>query len=260
MNETPEAIPSKNKSRFQLFVLAFIGLGLIAYCVFGAINLLSPKVKTPTQTQDNGVPTPSKKAQALIQDSADWDIVFEEQFESDTNLNGWNYGNASTEEMESNIDFKDGKYIWEVSNKNTILVSLAPLTVPELRDFRISADVKLTSGTYKPVYGIVFRDSSNTDYYLFGIYGEGFVISKYRGEDFTRLVDYQKSQAILPQDSNRLTVIGKGSYFVFLINDQFVYELTDKDIRKGGFGYGVGLYVKDLRNSFEFDNFMLQTP
>ena len=50
------------------------------------------------------------------------------------------------------------------------------------------------------------------------------------------------------------------AFFVFLINDQYVYELTDNEIKNGGFGYGIGLYHADLHNTFEFDNFIIQAP
>lgn len=249
--------------------MAVIGLGLIGYCIFGAIALLAPK-QTTTETEiateaaeqatENIVQTPNDRAQILMDESAQWDIVFEDTFDSDANVNGWNYGEASIEQMDSNLEIKDGKYSWEVSTKDGIFVRLNPMTAPSPENFRVSADVKLTSGTYKPVYGIVFRDASFDDYYSFGIYGESFLIDKNYGAQFTRFVDSQKTKAISPQESNRLTVIGKGSFFVFLINDQYVYELTDNEIKNGGFGYGVGLYHADLHNTFEFDNFIIQAP
>lgn len=261
VSETPQA---ENKAtKFPFLILALLGLGLIGYCIFGAFSLITSKqtaTDMPAQSTNNGVPTPSKKAQALMDESAEWAVVFEESFDSDTNVNGWNYGEASVEQMDSNLEIKDGKYKWEVSTKDRIFVRLNPMTAPTPKNFRVSADVKLTSGTYKPVYGIVFRDASFDDYYSFGIYGESFLIEKNYGDQFTRFVDSQKSQAISPQESNRLTVIGKGSFFVFLINDQYVYELTDNDIKNGGFGYGIGLYHADLRNTFEFDNFIIQAP
>lgn len=256
--------PEKKATKLPFVILALLGLGLVGYCIFGAFVLLNPKQATtdsPVQLITNdGIPTPSKKAQALMDESAEWAVVFEESFDSDTNMNGWNYGEASVEQMDSNLEIKDGKYKWEVSTKDRIFVRLNPMTAPNPRDFRISADIKLTSGTYKPVYGIVFRDASFDDYYSFGIYGESFLIEKNYGDQFTRFVDSQKSQAVSPQESNRLTVIGKGSFFVFLINDQYVYELMDSDIKNGGFGYGIGLYHADLHNTFEFDNFIIQAP
>jgi len=270
MSQTPETPqPETKATKLPFVILAFLGLGLIGYCIFGAFTLLSPKQTTPeTEVKPNAVDqtneitakTPSKKAQALMDESEEWAVVFEESFNSNANVNGWHYGEGSTEQMDSNLKIEDGKYKWEVTTRDRIFARLNPITSPSPRNFRVSADVKLTSGTYKPVYGIVFRDASFDDYYSFGIFGETFLIDKNYGDQFTRFVDSQKSQAISPQESNRLTVIGKGSFFVFLINDQYVYELTDNDIKDGGFGYGIGLYHADLHNTFEFDNFIIQAP
>lgn len=265
--EAPQ--PEHKTTKLPFVILAFLGLGLVGYCIFGVFTLLNPKQTTPetaaaTEAADQATETitqmPSDEAQALIDESAEWAVVFEESFDSDTNMNGWHYGEGSTKEMDSNLKIEDGKYKWEVTTKDRIFARLNPMTAPSPRNFRVSADVKLTSGTYKPVYGIVFRDASFDDYYSFGIYGESFLIDKNYGDQFTRFVDSQKSQAISPQESNRLTVIGKDSLFVFLINDQYVYELTDNDIKDGGFGYGIGLYHADLHNTFEFDNFIIQAP
>jgi len=262
--ETP--LPENKLPKFPIFIVVFIGLGLIGYCIFGAITLFAPKqtettsLETTDEPAEKGVSTPSREAQALMDESAEWAVVFDESFDSDTNVNGWNYGEFSLEQMDGNIEIKNGKYLWEVTTKDTIFVRLNPITGPQLRNFRLSADVKLTSGTYKPVYGIVFRDGSFDDYYFFGIYGESFIIDKNHGETFTRFIESQKSQAILPQESNQLTVIAKDSLFVFLINDQYVYELVDDEIKTGGFGYGIGLYHVDLHNTFEFDNFVIQSP
>ncbi|GAB4566185.1 MAG: hypothetical protein Fur0017_04570 [Anaerolineales bacterium] len=264
MNENNKMLPTENNiPKLSIIILALIGIGLFSYCIFGAFALFAPPQTlsiSPTNAEGGSIPTPSKKAQALMDESAKWAVVFDESFDSDTNVNGWNYGEASIEQMDSVLEIKDGKYKWEVSTKDRIFVRLNPRTAPDPKNFRVSADVKLTSGTYKPVYGIVFRNASFDDYYSFGIYGESFLIEKNYGDQFTRFVDSQKSQAISPQESNRLTVIGKGSFFVFLINDQYVYELMDSDIKNGGFGYGIGLYHADLHNTFEFDNFIIQAP
>ena len=250
----------ENKSKFPVFVLAFIGLALIGYCIFGGISLLAPKTVTPEISEETTQQKPSNAAQTLIDESSQWVTVFDEDFDSNFNVNGWGVGNGSSEDMESNLEIQDGKYTWDVTSKNTFLVHLSPITAPPVTDFKLSADIKLTSGTYEPIYGVLFRDDPNGDFYFFGIHGETFVIEKYIAGSYTRFVDSQKSSAILPDGTNKLTVIAKGPQFVFLINDQYVYELVDDSIEKGGVGYGVEFNEADLHNTFEFDNFVVQFP
>lgn len=271
MSEPIDLESQKEKtSKLPMIVLGIIGVGVIGYCIFGAIMMLNPNllssVREPTIPSvleplliENGTaqPTPSKRAQKLLDDSSQWNLVLDETF--DTNINNWNMGAGSTDEIISTLDFKNGKYLWDITSKNTIMASVGPYELEPLTDFRLSADVKLTSGTYKPVYGIVFRSQTGGEYF-FGIYGEGFMVEKRYNENFARIIENVKSPAISPEESNRLTVIAKGSYFVFLINDQFVGEMIDEEIKEGSVGFGVVFYHVDLQNSFEFDNFSLQTP
>lgn len=270
MSQTPEIPqPEKKAVKLPFVILALLGLGLIGYCIFGAFALLNPKQSAPetgtaaevnSQNSENGSPTPSKDAQALMDESAQWATIFEETFDTNTNVNGWNMGEASTAEIESDLEVRDGKYVWDVISKNKVTGILSPMTLSTMSDFHLSADVKLTSGTYKPVYGVVFRDNPNGDGYFFGIYGETFLIDKYYAGTTTRFADSQKTPAIRPQESNRLTVIAKDSLFVFLINDQFVFEVVDAGIDHGTLGFGVAFFHIDLQNSFEFDNFIVKTP
>lgn len=270
MNQNPEIPqPETKATKLPFVILALLGLGLTGYCIFGAFTLLNPKQSVPEteaaaegidQNSENASPTPSEDAQVLMDESARWATVFEETFDSNTNVNGWNMGEGSTAEIESNLEIKDGKYMWDVTSKNKITGILSPMTLSTMSDFRLSADVKLTSGTYKPVYGVVFRDNPNGDGYFFGIYGETFLIDKYHSGSTTRFIESQKTPAILPQESNRLTVIAKDSFFVFLINDQFVFEVVDEGIDQGTLGFGVTFFHVDLQNSFEFDNFIVQVP
>ena len=252
MSQTPEIPqPETKATKLPYVILALLGLGLIGYCIVGAFTLLSPRQSAPEtetaaegidQNSENGSPTPSEDAQALIDESAQWTTVFEETFNSNTNVNGWNMGEDSTAEIESDLEIKDGKYVWGVTSKNKVTGILSPMTLSTVSDFRLSADVKLTSGTYKPVYGVVFRENPNGDGYFFGIYGETFLIDKYYSGSTTRFAESQKTQAIRPQETNRLIVIAKDSFLVFLINDQFVFEVVDEGIDQGTLGFGVTFF------------------
>lgn len=252
MSQTPKyPNPETKATKLPYVILALLGLGLIGYCIVGAFTLLSPRQSAPEtetaaegidQNSENGSPTPSEDAQALIDESAQWTTVFEETFNSNTNVNGWDMGEDSTAEIESDLEIKDGKYVWGVTSKNKVTGILSPMTLSTVSDFRLSADVKLTSGTYKPVYGVVFRETPNGDGYFLGIYGETFLIDKYYSGSTTRFAESQKTQAIRPQETNRLTVIAKDSFLVFLINDQFVFEVVDEGIDQGTLGFGVTFF------------------
>lgn len=260
-------LPGREKSRLPIVILSILGIALVGYCILGTLVLFKPdavstgETSTPTSNATL-IPVTAPQAnptiQALATNSASqWPILFSDTFDKDQNY--WPIENSSGESYDDILEIKDGKYLWSFTSKNSFSAITTP-TVIDVTDFHLSADVKLTSGTYKPVYGLVFRDNVNGDLYKFGIYGEGFMVDMYYNEAWTSLIEYTKSSAISPQETNRLTVIAVGPHFTFFINDQYVAEATDDHIKDGIVGFGVDIPVGGLQNSFEFDNFVLRTP
>jgi len=74
------------------------------------------------------------------------------------------------------------------------------------------------------------------------------------------MIEFTKSSAIVPDGSNRLTVIADSSAFIFYINDQFAGRMTDDHIASGTTAVAIELLDADLKAVFEFDNFELRTP
>lgn len=268
MNDNIETNPpNKEKSRLPIVILSILGIALTGYCIFGVLVLFKPQTASAAETStpsSNATSIPTAVTQgnstleALATTSADqWPILFSDTFDEDQN--NWPIENASGEEYDDILEIKEGKYLWSFTSKKEFFARTTP-TVISVSDFHLSADLKLTSGTYKPVYGLVFRDNPNGDLYKFGIYGEGFLVDMYHNQAWTSLIEYTKSSAISPQETNRLTIIAKGSHFIFFINDQYVAEMIDDHIKEGVVGFGVDIPVGGLQNSFEFDNFVLRIP
>lgn len=263
--------PGGNTPKLPLIIMAMIGIGLIGYCIFGAIVLLNPNRRAPAETNilvtstltsiptSTSLPAPRETAQAPeTKPASQWTVLLADTF--DTNLSNWDIGEFLTEDIDAHLKIGGGKYHWDATPKNTIQFRSFPSTLPQVTDFQLSTDVKLTGGTYAPVYGLVFRENSNGDGYFFGIYGESFTITKSVGGEQENIVEIQKSQAVLPQDVNHLMVIAEGSNFEFYINDQLVHEMVDETSAQGVVGLGVTFYKVDLQNTFEFDNFIVKVP
>lgn len=268
MADDIETDPNQDtKSKLPVVALAILGLALAGYCIFGAITLLKPALSNatlkPTHSAATAInptstPTLANNIQILATNSVnEWPIIFSDTF--DENQNIWPIENTSGSEYDDILEIKEGKYLWSFTSKKEFFARTTPIVLP-VTDFHLSADLKLTRGTYKPVYGLVFRDNSNGDLYKFGVYGEGFVVDMYYNQAWTSLIEYTKTSAISPQESNRLSIIAEGSHFIFFINDQYVAEMTDDHIKDGVVGFGVDVPLGGLQNSFEFDNFELRAP
>lgn len=263
---TEPPIPIKEKiPLLPIIVLALVGLGLTIFCIFGVLlnrtSLFASATPTSQVTPEYVIPpTPDENIQSLATQSANqWDVVISDTF--DSNENRWYIGDASTNEMDSNLDIKDGKYVWDIKSKANIITSVFPSIMQPVRDFRAFADLKLTSGRYRCSYGLIFRANANTGTgYIFGIYGDQFIVFLNDVSTERIIIDSTRSTAILPQETNRLTVIGEMNRFLLFINNQYVGEFTDNTFKEGVLGFAVWLYEADLENSFEFDNFEVRVP
>lgn len=261
--------PEGKKPKLPIIALSLIGMALAGYCIFGILVLLKPGQFTapaeaspsPTATLTREAiasPTPERPTQALSTDSASqWPILVSDSFDSNQNI--WNTESVSNEDYSYAFNIKEGKYVWSLTSKMGAFIRTYAGVAP-VSNFYLSAELKLTKGTYKPDYGLVFRENPVGDFYYFGIYGEGFVVNIYNNQAWSEIIEYTKSSAILPQEANLLTVIAEESHFMFFINNQFVSEITDDRIKEGNAGFGVGFPKGDLQNTFEFDNFILRVP
>lgn len=267
MTENSEPpIPIKEKfPMLPIIVLAFLGLGLIIFCIFGILlnGISSFAFATPTSqfTPEYVIPpTPDEYIQSVSTQSVNtWDVVISDSFNG--NENRWHFGDASTNDFDSSLDMKDGKYIWDLKSKTGIITSVYPAALQPVGDFHASADFKLTSGIYRCSYGLMFRGNIDTGTgYLFGIYGDKFIVFRNDLSSEGMIIDSTRSAAILPQETNRLTVIGEKNRFLLFINNQYVGEFTDNTFEEGILGFAVWLYEADLSNSFEFDNFEVRVP
>jgi hypothetical protein len=153
----------------------------------------------------------------------------------------------------------DRSYQWQATSKRGFISWITAHDEP-LTDFHVSVDAERVSGSDSSDYGLVFREDGNGNFYYIGVTGEGFFVSTYHADEWIDVVDFTYSSAVHPDESNRITVIGSGSYFVFLINDVIVAEAVDDRIPRGTTALAMQIYEADLEVTITFDNFELRVP
>ena len=194
-------------------------------------------------------------AQSILATQAPWRPLFVESFAD--NRRGWPTGLQQDEFIAVTAVITDGKYLWTVNpKKGNSYWNLIPTGGKALTDFsaavnlrfiRGSDDGALSSAAY--AYGLVFRHV-NDDYGFFGLQNNGkfrVLIVYHTGiyQDIT-----QSAAAIRTQSGqvNRIAVRAIGSNFIFLINDQVVWQLTE-DMAPGEIGLGVDVRSKQGRGA-----------
>lgn len=231
---------------------------LVLFCFF-----LIACISSYTQLESASTPDTQATATAIAainevsEHTKDWRIVYKERFDSNKRYL-WHTYESENELAKAILEVKDGAYVWTLTAYDGFY-HRAKSRVRTVSSFHISVDVYMKSGK-DAAYGIVFRENED-DYYIFRITDDQYysVLLQFDDEWIT-LLDWTKSKAIKPYEINRLTVMGQRTHFYFFINDQFVAEVEDDSIPKGGISFYAGLDRKGDKAVIEFDNVILLAP
>jgi hypothetical protein len=199
-------------------------------------------------------------ADAMIATQTSWPAVITETF-NDNHL-GWPVGPSEDEFIAVDTTITDGKYAWTVNpKKGGSYENLIPEAGGEFPDFYASVDIQFVRGNDDDgyAYGLVFRRVED-DYGFFGVESDGrFRVMVVHDTGIYTLIDYD-APAVLPGQPNRLTVRAIGSDFVFQINDQVVWYLSDDSLDPGEIGLGVDALSQGGEARVEFTNFEVRAP
>ncbi len=216
---------------------------------------------TPNQTATQQVLNVTSTAQ-VIQTSvaeveSEWKIVISDPF--DNNNEEWPTGARDGEFANTDRKVEDGKYVWDIFANKGVISWVGARNDP-VADFYVSVEAKKVGGTSEYDFGLVFREDEDVNFYYFGVDEDGFFVLLNYNDEWIDIVVYESSSAILPGEVNRIAVLARGSYFVFLINDEVVAEASDDHIPSGTTAIGIQIHGEGLQAIFEFDNFELRTP
>ncbi len=212
----------------------------------------------PTQKDQNAQATVTAWAPTLTA-RANWQVIMADGFEKTSNPEGWYTGNVNTERTVGSRKVEEGVYRWKLRALQGTTWYSIPRN-PKFQDFRLSIDAYKIGGGPTSFYCAAFRIVDSDNYYRFCVKEtqEFKVDGRFKGK-WTTIVDWTDSPAIRASETNRLSVSGVGSHFVFEINDQYVWDLEDYRLTYGTPGVAIEMGQGD-ETTFEFDNFALQRP
>ncbi len=127
-----------------------------------------------------------------------------------------------------------------------------------LADFYLTAQAQQVSGPADGSVGLLLRQWDDENYYLFRISQDQYYsFYLFSADEPIPLIDWTPDPSIRPSEPNQLTVVGKGSHFLFFINGEWVDESFDSSIEEGRFGLVAGLFNQGEAAIVEFDDFVL---
>ncbi len=203
-------------------------------------------------------------AQSILATQAPWRPLFVESFAD--NRRGWPTGIKQDESILVTSVITNGKYLCTVNPKHgNSYWNMLPTSGKALTDFSAAVSLRFirgsddssSAGSY--AYGLVFRHV-NDDYGFFGLQNNGkfrMLVVYHTGiyQDIT-----QSAPAIRQSgQANRIAVRAIGSNFIFLINDQVVWQLTE-DMAPGEIGLGVDVRSKQDEAQVEFTDLQVHAP
>jgi hypothetical protein len=170
-----------------------------------------------------------------------------------------------------NTDFSKGWYLEDdehthitVSEKGAlVLTSLQPvgwhswsMYYHSLQNFYLEATLHTSTCSGSDRYGLVFRAPDNNHGYFYGVSCDGqYNLSSYDGTNFTTLIDYTKSSAILSgsNQTNRLGVMARGSEIDLYVNGVPIQQINDSTYTSAGV-FGVFIASQATANfTYEMD-------
>ena len=221
-----------------------------------AQDSLAATTTVESAAKDHSQPLPASLSELP---AAHWPLVLSDQF--DSNTNAWNpFRDFSDEYGTRSFTFSSGKYRWEVLPDRDVNLHDYPDT-NALTDFYVSVELRQTSGPDTADYGLAFRLISGNEFYKFSISDtQQYSWQMLNGGEWTTLVPWTETEAIVPGGDNQIAVLAEGEHFMFFINDRFVNEGDNPGLRQGRAGLVIDTFDPGITTTFEFDNFEVREP
>jgi hypothetical protein len=197
--------------------------------------------------------------QALLEEAGQWRVLLSDTF--DDNRFGWFTGEQADPELATMAwSIVGGKYRWQGKATSGFVWWVTPES-EAMTDFSLSASIQQTSQPELGEYGLVFRQTSDEDYYLFEVNGSNqYALYLHSADGWEILIDWTHHPVISTGTPNRLEVVAQGTYFACIINDEFVADYSDERLSQGAVGLLVGLSNPGEEATWEFDDFVLRAP
>jgi hypothetical protein len=176
---------------------------------------------------------------------------------------GWPVGPSDDDYFSITTTVKSKKFAWAFVPKQSAYANAYPLNPKAYSDFSATVKVKFVQGGEdgNTAVGLVFRHADQ-DYGFFGIDPNGNyrIILAFVGSGVQENQE-DKSAAIHTGAGqvNQLTVRAVGADFVFQVNDEVVWQVS-QDLPKGDFGLGVDAKDQGDAVSVEFTEYEVHAP
>ena len=171
-----------------------------------------------------------------------WSLTFSDDFTTGTQ--GWPQESIDLDYGSIKWVIDGGRYQWmSQSDAGTSWWAWSD-SLAEQTDFHYSAVVRKIGGSDTDTgFGLLYRWVDEDNYYVFIITNDQYcAVQIVVDGEWTELISWQYSDAIRPDEDNRLTVTAEGDNMSFQINGQPVGQISDDTFSEGSIGLYMALY------------------
>ena len=194
----------------------------------------------------------------MMQLAKNWPIILGDIF--DNPANAWPEKERDDPLAKMKWSFIDGKYRWTAQAKESFVWWTTP-EIDEVADFSASITVAQLDGPADAEYGMIFRRTSDGEYYLFELRESSeYALFLFWQDNWWTLIEWTPTDAFLPGVENKIDILALDSIFYLYINDELVTQYHDQRLPEGQVGLVVGLSNSGDEGIWEFDNYTIRTP
>jgi curved DNA-binding protein CbpA len=190
----------------------------------------------------------------ILREDPSWTLVVNEKFE--TNAESFSEYSFKDPFASGSRYILDGGYHWELNENQQSYFDVVYYD-QSLSDFTLSVDIQKLEGSVESGYGVMFRSPTAYEGYTFFVTNHrDFSLLVLQDGEWIPRIDWTFSPAILPSETNTISMVTRGAHYDFYINGCHVGDLTDTQFSAGNVGLAVG-FDTNATGHYIFDNFVL---
>jgi len=175
------------------------------------------------------------------------------------NSMGWSVGDSSDYVAKVIRAGELGVYRWTVEALTNASTWANIHDGAAYSDLHLALDVPRVDGPEEDTVGLLFRWTDDNNYYTFIVSAGSFSLGAEVAGQWTNLIPWTDSPAILKGQANHLEVTAMGPSITAYINGQKVGEIQDNNLSRGQVGLAAFLNQGD-KLSLQFDNLQIFVP
>jgi hypothetical protein len=220
-----------------VFIAIFVCFILCAAAIFCSLGLWTIQDNLTNVDEISATEPAIVDIREEVNADPTWQLLVSDEFND--NKNEWYLEPYKDDNVSLNRSIENGVYIWDYQSTGDSSFWDFPSSMPLLKDFVATVEIKHVAGNLDEKFGFIVRASLDRKYYLLQITESGSILFQSNllgSNDHSKTLFEGTSSAVKAGAPNIITVKASGEHFVFYVNNQWAGEARDGQIKEGYVG------------------------